>query len=180
LSKEEKLWAKKFLQRYKGKTVIATAVRSSDRYRDWPKEYYDQLFEMCNEACPEIKFLLLDHERIWDFDTDNMIDGSGFPFRRFISLVNQADGVLTPDTSLLHVAGAFSKKTIALFGPISAESRCGKYKKTEVILDNSLPCVPCWRNAHIPCSVNDSLDESVCMQNIKPEMVCEKIKEMVK
>jgi ADP-heptose:LPS heptosyltransferase len=168
LSKEEKLWAKKFLRHHKKDIIIGTALRSAEAYRDWPIEYYHKLFGMLDEEHKNIKFLILDQERKWDFNTDNIIDGAGFGFRKFISLVDQCDMILTPDTSLLHVAGAFNKKTIALFGPIGVKPRCDLYSNTRVITDRSLDCLPCWRNAHIPCTVNGRLDESMCMENIEP------------
>lgn len=177
LDDEEKDWARKFIEPYKDNFIIGVALRSAELYRDWPISHYRKVFQAMQAKDSNIKFLILDKERIWDFPYENIIDGAGFPFRKFIALVHRCHMVLTPDTSLLHIAGAFNKKTIALFGPIDYKMRCKFYPKATPILDDSLECIPCWRNSRIPCSKNNSLDESVCIQNILPDRVVNAILE---
>jgi ADP-heptose:LPS heptosyltransferase len=178
LSIEEVDWAKKFLASYSENIIIAIGIQAAESYRDWPIEYFHELFQKMEQENKKIKFLILGKERIWDFPYNNIIDAAGFPLRKYLSLVSQCQLVLTPDTSLLHVAGAFNKETIALFGPIDSRSRCKLYPKT-VILQDKLECIPCWRNAYIPCKINHDLDKSVCMGNIKPEKVIELISKIL-
>ena len=102
----------------------------------------------------------------------NVIDATGFSFRKTIILVSTADCILTPDTSVLHVSAAFAKPCIALFGPIDHKARC-KYYKEVTPVTAKLDCLPCWRNNSIPCKHAEKKvgDHSFCMSQITTEMV---------
>ena len=75
------------------------------------------------------------------------------------------------DTSVLHIAGAFDKKTIALFGPIRPEWRCSTYKNCIPVRPN-VPCVNCDDRQSISpdkCLCNRIKD--ACMKSIRPESI---------
>lgn len=89
--------------------------------------------------------------------------------REFSALVDICDILVTGDTLCLHIADALNKKVIVLLGPTSHH---------EIELSNGVKIIPdidclcCYKQT---CRKIPS-----CMDLIKPEMVLDKIKEMIK
>jgi heptosyltransferase-2 len=169
------------LERFLGdreKKYILTALSSAEEYRNWPYESYFKVFSLAEKEREDWRFVVCNPQRFEEQPPSNVIDASGFSFRKTIILTSMADCVLTPDTSVLHVAGAFRKPCVALFGPIDSEIRCKYYKETTPIVPK-LDCVPCWRNGTIPCKRADKGkgNQSFCLLQITPEMVFEALKE---
>ena len=172
VSDEELEWVRKRFMKEDSYTYVLTVLNTSETYRNWPLNYYDKMFKIAEEDYPDIRFVISSDCRNEINFPENVIDATGFSFRRTIALTALADCVITPDTSVLHVAAAFEKKCIALFGPIDCNARCKHYKNT-VCLYSELECGPCWRNDKIPCQHGQKVigDHSYCMSRIKPDVV---------
>jgi len=154
---------------------VLTCLSTAEIYRNWPIEHYLELFKMAEKYNPNLRFVLTDIRRPDWIPPSNTIDATALSLRKTIALVAACDVVLTPDTSILHMAAAFDKPCIALFGPIDAMARCRHYKRiTPVTAD--MGCIPCWRNAEIPCKM-DPRDgrASVCMQQLSPQTIYKKL-----
>ena len=131
---------KKDREKYK---FIMIHCRSNDSRRTWPMDYVDQLADILARNKNSIIFLMdwgCSVDR-WK-ERDRVYPIKGQPIVETAALMEQCDLVICPDSSLLHLAGALNKKTVAIFGPIPAASRINYYANcTAVQLD--LPCKNC-------------------------------------
>lgn len=173
VTEDETNWARdKFMSDRKLKYIV-TALETAEVYRNWPRDRYIELFKLAEKKHPDWRFVLVGNLRSEEQLVGNVIDAAGFNFRGTIKTVSAADAVLTPDTSILHVAAALNKPCVTLFGPIEAEARCKFYKNIHCIR-KKLDCAPCWRNSSIACKHADktTLDGySYCIEVIKPIQV---------
>lgn len=78
------------------------------------------------------------------------------------ALIQRANLVVCPDTSIMHLAAAFSTRTIALFGP-GDPSHTGPRHENAAVLYKDFPCSPCGQKKCILKHVGDS----PCMTAIK-------------
>ena len=88
------------------------------------------------------------------------------------ALFSVADLVITNDTGPRHIAIAFERKVITLFGPnnpVWTETNCD----SEIKLIGDAPCAPCAKPV---CKK----EEHLCMQDIMTEAVCEAAKKLFK
>lgn len=167
--KEEDLsWAKEFIKKTRKTTkpLIAVGLRSAEMYRNWPEEKYNELFD---EISKEFEIIILDHSRQYSFT--NVIDACGFDIQKAIAILSQCDGLITVDSGLLHFGAALDIPIIALFGPIDYKSRCKGYNKITVV-QSDLKCIPCWRNAVMPCKETNFIKGySKCMEAIPTKQI---------
>lgn len=74
---------------------------------------------------------------------NNCIDlNKKLSLREMFALIAMMDCVLTVDTSFLHVAGAFNKKTFCIMNYFKPEWRCSTYKNCTAYKPN-VACYPC-------------------------------------
>jgi ADP-heptose:LPS heptosyltransferase len=179
VKKQQIKWAKDRFMNNPELTYILTPLQAAEVYRTWNRERYDELFRLAAEEHPDWCFVLPGGTRLEETMPDNVIDATGFSFRRTIHLAAAADIILTPDTSLLHVAAALSKPCVTLFGPIAAEARCQFYP-TVTCIRAKLKCIPCWRNATEPCLFKkDKNSPSHCLEQISSVKVLRVLEEKI-
>jgi len=83
--------------------------------------------------------------------------------RELVYLVQRADVVVSPDTSVVHLANAVGTPVVALFGPTAAE-RCGPSPGTQAsVIYGKVNCLKCYLKK---CN-----KEPFCMDTITPEEV---------
>ncbi len=87
------------------------------------------------------------------------------------ALFSLADLVISNDTGPRHIAIAFKRKLITLFGP-NNPSRTKTDYENEIQIIGNVPCAPCDKPL---CKKS----EHPCMQSITSEMVCEAAKELL-
>ena len=80
------------------------------------------------------------------------------------ALISEADLVITNDTGPRHIANAFNKKVITLFGP-NNPAWTQTDSQNEVPIVGSAPCAPCEK----PFCNKES---HICMESISVETVC--------
>lgn len=167
ISDEEKAWAQEFLPKT-DKPRLGIAISCAEEYREWPKDKYVKLIPLLTD---KFQVVIIDTTR--EFEFKDVVDGCGFPFRKAAALVGECDLILTPDTSILHVAAALGKKVVALFGPIDPQARCKGHPRTRVLTSNT-DCMPCWRNQNMKCKKTGSArGYSQCMLDISVKDVYE-------
>ncbi len=85
----------------------------------------------------------------------NVIDGCGkFSFNQSASVIQQAEWVITSDTGLMHVASAFNKKIISVWGNTIPQFGMEPYlpNNQNIILENNnLNCRPCSKLGYNKC-----------------------------
>ena len=174
LTDEELAFAKVFLKKNnfnKDFPLIGFNLEAGKRWpKAWPKEYFLELAGILNKQLKANVLILRAPNSQLDerfAGLDFIIDGGAHPdIREFASLLNLVDLLVTADTFALHVALAFGKKVVVLFGPTSPQEVdvFGKGEKVVAPLD----CVGCYRNN---CSKTPN-----CLEKISPDSVFEAIK----
>ncbi len=83
-----------------------------------------------------------------------------------ISLINQLDLVIAPDSSVVHIAAAFQTPAIGIYGPFPGALRT-KYYPDNITLDAPIACGPCFTHGHSPCKkLHNDGHSSACFDRI--------------
>jgi ADP-heptose:LPS heptosyltransferase len=155
------------------------------------KEVCDKLKEFKN-----LKIVFIGRTEYWhgrksiDFKTIqgnniiNLVD-ENFELSYLISLINEMDYVIAPDSSIVHIAGALKKRCLAIYGPMLPELRLKYYKTVKCLFSKTkLDCFPCCFDTINPClyykeKTEDQPIGGKCMWLIKPDKIVTKVvKEM--
>jgi ADP-heptose:LPS heptosyltransferase len=81
------------------------------------------------------------------------------------------DFVVAPDSSVMHIAGTFRKKGIAVLGNMKPGTRCKHYPTIKVLHPKgAMPCIPC--NDMGNCDLRGKIG-APCMRLITPKMIYE-------
>ncbi|MBI1185353.1 hypothetical protein GC194_13865 [bacterium] len=147
--------------------------------RRWPIENFRQLISALRKDFPQKKLVVIGApteapyvaELLQGFTDDHIINTAGkTSFEELISLIQQADLVVTNDTGPMHLAAACGTKTVALFGPCSP-AQYGALNNVLAIYKN-LYCSPCVHEFDVPpCGGNNQ-----CMKQISVETVLDAIR----
>jgi ADP-heptose:LPS heptosyltransferase len=147
-------------------------------YRAWPQEHWKELI---NSIDQETTIVIIAGKGEDDYFKDitpfptNCIDLIGkTPLVDLITVIENAQAIITTDTGPAHLASAVNTPTIVLIGPTPAE-RTGPYqteKNTIYTLSVNLECSPCYRTP-----VMYACTDNQCMKQITPELVNTTLKE---
>jgi len=86
------------------------------------------------------------------------------------AIIKNSEFVITHDTGLMHIACAYQKKMIILWGNTLPEMGFAPYQNPNALnISLDLPCKPCSKLGRKKCPKSHFL----CMKNITPKMVLE-------
>jgi ADP-heptose:LPS heptosyltransferase len=144
----EKEWAKNWIAKNidpKRRKLIGIQIHSSTVRRNWPEEKSLFLALSITAMWPDVSVLLFYEglTKVSDYNYPHVKNLVGMPLRWVGALVNECEAMIIPDSGLLHLAGALSKKCVALFGSNPPESRISHYPEAVGVTLN-FPCSPCW------------------------------------
>lgn len=135
----------------------------------WPEEYYAQianeklqaewdvwLFGSQKDQIVAEKIMQLTHQRCVNLTGKTKLEEA-------IDLLSLANGVISNDSGLMHIAAALRKPLIAVYGPTTA-SFTPPLHDTAKIVSLSLPCQPCFKRT---CP----LEHHRCMKELMPEKI---------
>jgi len=77
-----------------------------------------------------------------------------FSIQQSASVIARAEWVITPDTGMMHIAAAFSKKIISVWGNTIPEFGMGPYKpnaENKIVEMKNLSCRPCSKLGYEQC-----------------------------
>jgi heptosyltransferase II len=144
--------------------------------RRWPARHFASIAAMATAQWPGIAIAMLGSAGDRQFGTE-IAALSGQPLRNLcgsllladaIALIAQARGVLAGDTGLSHVAAAYSKPMVALFGPTDPRRSAPRAPRTGIEWLR-LECSPC---NEATCR----LGHNACMSQIRPESVFQSLR----
>lgn len=145
----------------------------------WPLEHWKTLLESSSDLRKKYDLYFIGGKkelRIKDFAEEMERDFAGvfslvgkLSLKEVTTLMKGAELIVTVDTGTMHLASLLNRPILALFGPTSP-ARTGPWSKTFWILQENLPCAPCFkRRCH----------DIACMQGLLPERVKAKLKELL-
>lgn len=157
-----------------GTRTVGIQLRSAESYRDSPV-----LLEVARRLSERYRVFVFDNRPIPREPGDRFVAIDNQPFPVVMALAARLNAMITPDSSLLHLAGANRVPTVAIFGPTDGRLRTGDYP-TVTFLDarKQLSCVPCWRNEFSKCRLSDTF-ESICMTMITADDVIEALEKQM-
>jgi hypothetical protein len=137
-----------------GDQKVGVVYKSSARWRDYP-QMTDLVVGLDNKG---VEPIIID-----DVLTINSYRSTiGMSIREICSVINALDVIVTPDTGWMHVAGAFDKKLVTLFGSIDPKFRTGMYDSIDLVGGCPYDLQPCWYD------ICDTYDKFMpCMKNIE-------------
>ncbi|MCK5168578.1 MAG: glycosyltransferase family 9 protein [Bacteroidales bacterium] len=100
-----------------------------------------------------------------------------FNINQSASLVKQAKVILTPDTGLMHIASAFKKKIISVWGNTIPEFGMYPYMPhpdSEIMEIKGLKCRPCTKIGFTQCPKK----HFKCINNLDEDYIVKRIKEL--
>jgi len=139
------------------KGYVALVLAGTYATKRMPAEKYHRLISETN-----LPFLLLGGkserpiaDRILEWKTGNVIDLTGkLNINQSASLVKNARLVIANDTGLMHIAAAFHKKILSVWGNTSPELGMFPYlpgEGSEILEVKGLPCRPCSKLGYHQC-----------------------------
>ena len=170
VTEKEKEWAKKELEKGRrglpaDKGLIGISLYSSVKSRTYPK-----MSEVARRLRNEGYGLII-------FDAKDTEGNYMWTFRQMAALVNICDLIITPDSALLHLAGALKKRVISIFAYTEGYVYTECYEKADFI---QARCPygkePCWWKIECIPGQNDyqakaDLDYAHCLKELEPEAV---------
>jgi ADP-heptose:LPS heptosyltransferase len=91
-------------------------------------------------------------------------------FRDTVAAVSCMDLMIGGDSSGLHIAAAFEKPMIGLFGAFKSDLRLRYYANT-IALDSKIKCSPCFMHGNYPCENSTEDGTPFCMMVIDANKV---------
>lgn len=170
--------------------LIGIATTCTQPLREIPPEYIEPLVKMLQAASGGTIVLFgktvarnKNLASIKGRHVLNFIDQTTIP--DLVAAASLMDFMISPDTGLMHIAGALKIKTLALMGSIPPQCRVTYYPTVKPLYpQGELPCVPCW--AISPTPNHGSLackqppkEYAECMRILTPERIMGEVKEML-
>lgn len=173
----------KFLQNTK-KYKIALCTKSTMKFRDWDIKYFDKLIKKTNnvydstfyivgnskEEVQNAKFLTDNNKNV---DIRNLCGKTSLLETK--ELLSKMDLVVSVDTSIVHLAAVSNIPTISFYG-VSLPIKSGGINHKFVAMFSNEKCSPCDEKYY---ANKLSCEYAKCLYNITPDMVLNKIKEIL-
>ncbi len=102
---------------------------------------------------------------------------SGLSLRLFMALIESSSVLLCPDSSPMHIAAAFKKPMVALFGSISPEKWSYHYNEYHKVYVEEMPCRASCTPAHMLPECFEG--RSPCQMQITPKMVLQELEPLL-
>jgi ADP-heptose:LPS heptosyltransferase len=102
----------------------------------------------------------------------------GKRIRQVAAICAHLDAVVSPDTGLLHVAGAVGAPVLGIFGSTDGALRMREYAGRYTVTKEFVTCGPCWYR--VPCLRNDDArDDLLCMKLVTRKVVLTELQSML-
>jgi ADP-heptose:LPS heptosyltransferase len=179
----EKQIKQKFLQNTR-KYKIALCTKSTMKFRDWDIKYFDELIKKINENY-DTTFYIVGNSKEEIQNSEFLINNnksvdirslcgktSLLEIKEFLSNMNF---VVSVDTSIVHLAAVSNIPTIAFYG-VSLPTKSGGINPNFIAMFSNEKCSPCDERYYANTL---SCEYAKCLYNITPDMVFNKIKEIL-
>jgi ADP-heptose:LPS heptosyltransferase len=176
LTKDDKQYANDIWSQrgWHGKKVVGIGVAASDARRSLPVE-----------SARKIAFMLRDRGYVpvvinptLSFPDDGIAGINGMRFSQVMSCIGKMSAVVSPDTGVLHMAGALDVPVVGVFGPTDHLMRMEHYRGSAVDSRVLAPCAPCWYKYGCLKDPNPSLHYA-CMKRLPLESIVREVERWI-
>jgi len=159
------------------KRLIAIAPGSVWNTKRWPEEYYIILAQLLvkNDFCV-ILIGSSQEKKLCEkiLPKGNVINLAGeTSILESAVIIEMCDLLICNDSGALHIANAMKTDVFTFFGPTVKSIGYYPYRENDHVFETELDCRPCGSHGAHKCPLNHHL----CMKNIEPEIVLNKIVE---
>lgn len=185
ISPREQLWGREWLKRsgISADLSIGLAPGSGieESHKRWSPENYKKLIHLINHDLPKAKVLIFGGPEETDLAIDlaNTFEDQVYSLigklslRQTAVLISYCRAIIGGDNGLLHISGALSVPTVAVFGPtdyyVTGPSGAHVWP-----VSLSLPCSPCYPALLKGCG------KPICMEQIQPRIVMAKLRSLLR
>jgi ADP-heptose:LPS heptosyltransferase len=173
----------------KNKRLILVNPNASDLLieRRWSEDRWAAYLDQATQRWPQLFFLLVGapHERKYVSEIYHQLSpetkgkvinlAGEADFGTYLALIKIVDLVVTIDSGPVHIAAAFGKQTISLWGPGDPGHYAPLDRKHRTLYE-PVYCSPCLYHADVPPCGGDN----ICMRNISVEKLLEATGEYLK
>lgn len=144
------------------------------RHKRWP--YYDKLIKFILErySQSQIRIIGTDQDEISGLSFDDRIVDlrSRLSLNQTAWVLKNSDIAIGNDCGPMHIADAVQTRSIVIYGP-SCELK-NAYRNKVIPIFTDIQCRPCQYSSKI-----ESCDDPQCMTKITPQMVMDKLSELI-
>jgi ADP-heptose:LPS heptosyltransferase len=140
LPAEARAWAEKHWPVRAGARSVLVNVSGTGPWKFWGVDRFVALIKAGNESHPDLKFIVGGHGRD-QAAIDQIIQQSGAAalpttsdFAAYAACIARADFLVTPDTSIVHIASAFQRPLLGLYITVPVGDTCEPYHSPAVLL----------------------------------------------
>ena len=153
--------------------VIAFIPFSRGKTKTWEGNNYIVLANMIKSLNKDIKIIVLGSQADYGkIKADNIIDLCGKTnIKELAEILSVCDFAVGADTGAMHLANAIGIKNLFIFGG-SDIKETAPYGNNAKVISANLSCSPCRGKC--------KFDKEKCLEQIKPGMVFESVKEWIK
>lgn len=164
------------------KPLIVFCPTTASTARTIPPEYVGPIVNKLHEAVGGT-VILVGKSEVWNRELTkiqgkhvvNWLDQTSE--EELIAVCSMSDMVISPDTGVLHVAGALKKKAVGVFGNINPLTRVSYYPTVKALYPvGKIPCIPCH---DVPGACDSDKPGSPCMKLNTPEKIVRAAKELL-
>ncbi len=157
----------------KDDTIVAFVPFSRGKTKTWNSDNYVVLAEMIKSLNENIKIVVLGSKNDYDkIKSDNVIDLCGKTnIKELAEILSICKVAIGADTGAMHLANAIGIKNLFIFGG-SDIKETAPYGNNAKVISLNLSCSPCRGKC--------KFDKEKCLEQIKPSMVFESVKEWIK
>lgn len=161
-SNDEDVAMRSFFHKYAGVFTVVIGLSGSARQKTFP--FYRELIDQLTKEIPNIQFVTVGDEgcQILEYNLtplENVMCTSGvWSIRQSVLATKYASLVISPDTGLLHGAGAFDTPKIGLLTSTSQENITKHFINDFSIEAKGVGCAPCFyliQDADAQCNLGE-------------------------
>jgi len=151
-----------------GLPLIAICPHGGWKTKNWPTALVNRFLDLF--AVNSVTFVLVGAageekyaEGIYSVNNEVLNLVGKTTLRELIYLLEEARVVVSPDTSVIHLAAAVGTPVVALFGPTARERSGPRPSAEATVLKGNVNCLKCY--------LKQCRREPFCMETIEPEEV---------
>jgi GT2 family glycosyltransferase len=171
----EQLWINNILKNKSlGKGIVSIVLTTTDSKRN-----YNNNIKLVDKFVQEGYFVIvIDKHRSWFRNSPHILNLTGqTTLGQTAAVINVSNLIVTPDTGMLHIAGALNKNTITFFNSFPSKVRMNYYKNCYAFdiwknCNLNANAQPCLYTQDKPCSMK------LCFRTIPPEVIFNKAIEL--